>query len=393
MDGQIPTSGAAAGEPAVASLPASPALPVSQSGEWLRRLGAELHRSFRAHALFIGLVLSHAAAGVVVPPLLGVQPESGSAFFNAGFARYNLGVLGALTISHVIWVLAVLRPPQPARYLHKQLTSQFVTAERLAAVLPVLLLFPLFISTFGVFKGLITAIQPFAWDARFAEWDRVLHGGYQPWEWLQPLLGHSYATDVIDTAYLLWFYVCASVLFWQIVSLRRPRLRMQFLVAQALLWIVLGNLAATAFASAGPCYYGRVTGLPDPFAPLLDYLRGTSEMATTKAVAIQQKLWQSYAEHGAGVRYGISAMPSMHVAVAFLNTLLGFGVSRRLGLALGVFTIVTLIGSVHLGWHYAIDGYAGMLGAYVIWRAVGWFLARPAVTRLLWAEQDLQRDS
>ncbi len=386
MDGQSPTSEASPREPTVAALSASANWPVGHLRERLRRLGAELRRSCRAHVLFIGLVLVHAGVGAYIPPLFGVT-QSDSPFYSAGFARGNAGVLGALTLGYVIWVMAVVRPPRPARYLHKQLTGQFLTAERIAAVLPVLLLYPVFLSTFGMLKALIPAIQPFAWDAQFAEWDRVLHGGYQPWEWLQPLLGHPHATDVVDTLYLLWFYVCASVLFWQIVSLRRPRLRMQFLLTQVLVWTVLGNLAATAFSSAGPCYYGRVTGLPDPFTPLMDYLRGAGEVANIKALQVQEKLWQSFLDDGARAQYGISAMPSLHVAVAFLNMLLGFAVSRRLGLAFGVFAAIVLIGSVHLGWHYAIDGYAGMLGAYVIWRAVGWFLARPAIAKLLWGER------
>jgi PAP2 superfamily len=177
------------------------------------------------------------------------------------------------------------------------------------------------------------------------------------------------------------------VLFWQMLSVRRPRLRMQFFLSLVLLWALLGNLTATAFSSAGPCYYGRVTGLPDPFAPLMDYLRGANEVASVTALLIQDHLWQTYVDPSAGMWFGISAMPSLHVAVVFCYALLGFAINRRLGLALGLFTAIMLIGSVHLGWHYAIDGYAGILGTYVIWRGVGWFLGRPAIARFLWGER------
>lgn len=42
-----------------------------------------------------------------------------------------------------------------------------------------------------------------------------------------------------------------------------------------------------------------------------------------------------------------------------------------------------MIGSVHLGWQYAIDGCMSILLTIVIWRAVGWLLDRPAAARLL----------
>jgi hypothetical protein len=42
-----------------------------------------------------------------------------------------------------------------------------------------------------------------------------------------------------------------------------------------------------------------------------------------------------------------------------------------------------MIGPVHLGRHYAIDGYVGILCTLAIWFAVGWTFDRPAVARLL----------
>ncbi|MGH6961165.1 MAG: hypothetical protein ACREE7_11820, partial [Dongiaceae bacterium] len=67
--------------------------------------------------------------------------------------------------------------------------------------------------------------------------------------------------------------------------------------------------------------------------------------------------------------------------------LAGYAASRRLGHALLLFTVIIQIGSVHLGWHYAIDGYAAAVGSLLIWLAVGWLLRRPLVERLLWGHQ------
>jgi hypothetical protein len=111
----------------------------------------------------------------------------------------------------------------------------------------------------------------------------------------------------------------------------------------------------------------------------MDYLHATSQVVPVPALAVQDMLWTSYVSHGAEVGRGISAMPSMHLATSFSFMLLGFAIHRRLGIALGLFTAFILIGSVHLGWHYAIDGYVAIAMTWLIWRIVGWALDQPFV--------------
>jgi hypothetical protein len=55
-----------------------------------------------------------------------------------------------------------------------------------------------------------------------------------------------------------------------------------------------------------------------------------------------------------------------------------------LGWIFGAFLLVILIGSVHLGWHYAIDGYVGIIGTLILWWACGRLLRWPSVHWLLW---------
>jgi PAP2 superfamily len=248
----------------------------------------------------------------------------------------------------------------------------------------VFVLLPLVVSTFTYLKFLIPFIRPFELDPVLAGWDRWLHGGQYPWTLLQHLLGHPYATAVVNVFYQLWLFVTWGVLLWQCVSLARPRLRMRFLITFVLLWILLGNVAATLLSSAGPVYYGRVTGLADPFAPLMAYLHQASAVVWLPALQVQDLLWESRVERSLVVGAGISAMPSLHVATSFCSVLLGFAINRWLGIGFGAFCAMILIGSIHLGWHYAIDGYAAIIGTWLIWCVVGVLLERPPVARLLW---------
>jgi membrane-associated phospholipid phosphatase len=84
------------------------------------------------------------------------------------------------------------------------------------------------------------------------------------------------------------------------------------------------------------------------------------------ALRIQEVLWQTYV-NGSGSIGGISAMPSLHVASSVLLALYGFRVSRAHGWCLTAFALMIFLGSIHLGWHYAVDGYLGAAVAFGSW--------------------------
>jgi hypothetical protein len=50
--------------------------------------------------------------------------------------------------------------------------------------------------------------------------------------------------------------------------------------------------------------------------------------------------------------------------------------SRVAGILGWGYLALILVGSVHLAWHYAIDGYVSILAVLLIWRAAGWWASR-----------------
>lgn len=103
----------------------------------------------------------------------------------------------------------------------------------------------------------------------------------------------------------------------------------------------------------------------------MSYLREANAVYPVRALEVQESLWAAARSDDLRLGSGISATPSLHVAIATLQAVLAWKVSRVLGWAATIFLVLILVGSVHLGWHYAIDGYISILAVPVIWTLAG----------------------
>ncbi len=74
-------------------------------------------------------------------------------------------------------------------------------------------------------------------------------------------------------------------------------------------------------------------------------------------------------------------MPSLHVAQSFLFFLVMRHKARWIAAAFGIFALVIFFGSVHLGYHYAVDGYVSIMVTLVVWSLAGWLVRRKGAQR------------
>jgi hypothetical protein len=275
----------------------------------------------------------------------------------------------------VFSVMIVDRPVRLTRAIIADIKG-YITWERFLNVAPLLVLIPVFFSLFTSAKNLIPVINPFSWDPVFADLDAFLHFGRQPWEWLMPVLGFAGVTMVISLFYKLWFIIKFFVMYWQAFSLSRPALRERFFIALLGIWIINGTVLAMWLSSAGPCFFAQLyPDLANPYAGLMEYLYAANDQAAVFDLPAQEFLWQAYQGHAPVPFSGISAMPSMHVSLAFLFLLLGWNYGRAQKIFFSLFLACTIIGSIHLGWHYAADGYLSILTTLPIWWAAGKIVA------------------
>ena len=333
--------------------------------------------TLRSHTIFISIIFLYLTAYFIASRIFGAADKVTLTLYYK-----NVSVLGfwctiLFLIGHSIYVKFFVRPDDFIEYAITDLQTKYLNTERLCHLLIVVLLIPAFLSAFTSFKIILPQIHPFSWDMSLAKLDSYLHGGKQPWQLLQPIFGHPIVTSILSFFYYLWFFVMYGVLCWQAFSLNDKRLRMQFFLTYLLSWVIIGTISAIIFSSAGPCYYGYVVeGGQDIFEPLMNYLNSVNASFHLKSIDIQELLWRAHNGKETGLVKGISAMPSMHISMSFLFVLLGWRVNRIAGILFTLFGLIIFVGSIHLGWHYACDGYVALIMTTIIWLTVGFVLKR-----------------
>jgi len=309
-----------------------------------------LRRSLRLNGILVGAMLAYVAIAFVVA--------------RAGEVPFSLGLYGPLWL--IFGVLGAV-----AFAVKTVLPARWRIAERLALAGPVLLVAPAFFSAFTSLKSGLSRLHPYTWDAAIAGWDRALFG-QDAWRVLQPALGHPPMTFALSVLYSGWHAAMLSIFGGLCFSLTRPALRLQALIALVGCWALLGTWAATILASVGPCFVGPLhIAAPDGFAPQAAYLQAANRELPIWEFAEQSRLLNAAAAGRPVLGSGISAMPSMHVAVAMLMMLVAWRFGRRAGVIGSLYFAIIVLGSIHLGWHYAMDGIAGAAGAWALWLAAG----------------------
>ena len=282
--------------------------------------------------------------------------------YSAGFSYApQLTAYGAVAYScmalvlayHTLAVLYRTRGQPPLRSLAQ---AAFADKTRIVSIVGGLQLVILGSSAFGALKAAMPKIVPFWLDPHIYRLEAELIG--EPaWQLSAQLLG--WATPFIELVYSTFVPVHVMATF-AVVLLRPSSLKTRAMVSLFAIWLLLGVFGAYVFSSAGPIFYDRVYG-GDIAAGLTDTLR-----RAPVAVRTADSLWVLHHLDRPAVGNGISAMPSMHIALTLWLALI---LNKTRASALGwTYLALIYVGSIHLGWHYVSDGVVSSIGVLGIWR-------------------------
>lgn len=229
--------------------------------------------------------------------------------------------------------------------------------------------------TFSYLKDAIPQYVPFYLDPWLVTADRWLFLGTDPWRVSHALLG-PYGTIFLDKVYIAWFSLIPILAVW-ICASRDRNFQLRGIVTLFFIWIGLGTFGAMALSSCGPVFYQEYFG-SDYYAALMAELHRADAISPLAMLPIAEWLLEMRKTGGFGS--GISAMPSVHVAIAYFAYLVVWDNFRRpwaVALA-GTFALLIWIGSFHIAWHYAWDGVISVLATWGFWRLLGLVEVAPA---------------
>jgi hypothetical protein len=273
-----------------------------------------------------------------------------------GYSLLGLAFIASLSLFAYTVTLLISGERRPFPRVWGKARSYIGLQALIEKVLPILMVFA-FLGAFTQMKALIPSVQPFAWDAVFSEADRFIFGT-DPWRLTHAVIDGR-ATRVLDAIYLTWFPVFTCVIVYHAVF-ADPEDRRRFLLSFYGAWLILGIVAATLFSSAGPCFLELIGN------PANQHYVGLFPTSPSSQ-RVMSYLAKTYTSGDLGIGTGISAMPSLHVAMAFLYLLMARKITTKVAAA--IYCTIIFIGSVHLGWHYAVDGLFAVAGMFTIYAA------------------------
>ncbi len=235
-----------------------------------------------------------------------------------------------------------------------------------------LMMFILGLSAYTTYKINIPDVVPFYADPYLAGIDRFFYG-HNAWRVM-----HEAPIEVglvIDFFYTrVWPVMLLSGVLGALTFVEGARLQ-RYAWSLFFVYAVMGTLIATLFSSVGPIFYTDFYSGTQQFTHLKPAIEGNPYISNI--LIYSDYLLDAYRSGQYMFASGISAFPSVHVAVATLSAWFLTSFGRRCAVLGWTNALIIQYGSIYSGWHYAIDGDVSLILVSAFWIAISRFYGLP----------------
>ena len=214
----------------------------------------------------------------------------------------------------------------------------------------------------------IYLLNPRNFDALLFQIDRTIHFGIAPCFFFVTLFNSKIFYSCLDIFYSPFYYLINLAYVPAILVLASSTVRRTFATAYVMI-CVAGLILYVLVPSWGPVFT-----YPEEFENALSHMPIT--------VKVQTQIFKETSDlirNPAGPRSinlgGIAAFPSLHVALLTLFALASKTISKRWFHLNLIFVGLMLIGTLVTGYHYLIDGYAGLIMGFGFYK-LAWIWVR-----------------
>lgn len=327
-------------------------------GELFDEIGQTAKRNFRLEELIllIFLILGVLIARSANAGLDLARPFHAYGLYLIKYAAYTFIIIKPLSLANERWGLGSKSGlvPLPNRREHSKVRMLKMEVELVRGGL----LLAATLSVYTNIKMRLPILADRLYDDVFLAADRLLLGEHFH-ETLVGFVSSSRAiTGILDLAYAgtnLIFVICLGIL-WLHSEIRKVRV----LLLSYCFCYILGIIISVEFPSYGLFFFE-----PEHYEFLDQFNSDRYQWGLKRDFEANRRLYESDGIVRTMPFSGITAFPSLHVAHMTIVTMVGWRHHRYLGWGFLAFSIVGTISTVALGWHYAVDGIAGIaLGVF-----------------------------
>lgn len=282
--------------------------------------------------------------------------------FNAGVNPLFATLAGASVRFFLAW-----RRGHGRRYLRIITSGRWLTDTVRLLVAMVFLA-----ETYGWIKLLPPALHPVLYDAELYRIDRLLFFGMSPSVFFLQLFSNTAFLRFIDVSYPDFFIGGMMIALAFFFSMPKSRVRIAFMTSSTLMWLA-GAWLYMIFPSLGPAF-----SFPDIWFPYVNGLHRTqwSQVVLMKNYRAVIRLLNGGGPEQIFLSFGIAAFPSLHVGT---QTQIAIWMRKWWRPGAILFTLAAFfvfIGSMITGWHYLVDGLAGVALAFGSYAAAQWIVKK-----------------